>query len=635
MKKNVLKIGFLASFFVTLSLFGQEQTKTNVEKLDEVVVTATKFEIKKEKIGKIIYQINKEEIENLKGKTVVDVLDNIAGIHINGANSNDGKNKSTYIRGGRDRQILILIDGVPVNDPSGIITTFDLRLLTLSQVESIEVMNGAASTLYGSGAATGVINITLKKASKKPISINYQVALGTNNSQNNSNSNLNDINQNFSFNGTLNKFSYLASINASLADGLSEASSSKSLTNFKEDKFSATNAYARFKYLASKNLNFEIYTNFDKDIYDYDAGAFNDSEINNGKNEQFRVGFSSNFNYKKGSLKFIASANKIDRIFDSYNSWSNATDHYEYTGKTEVLELVNNYIFSNDFQLITGLNYQKQRNKTNSPFGSIDEELANNTIIDPYITAVYNATNGFNLNIGARLNNHSEYGNHLVYNINPSFNISTDFRLISSFSTAFIAPSTYQLFSQYGNTELNPEENKSVEFGFELLKKSFEINSVLFYREEDNAIILPDFITYANAQEGITAKGIETNVKIKTSKNINFRVSHSYVDKSSDVDYIPKNKITAAIESNSIKNTFLSLRFKNISKRTYYDQWVTGTIINLDTYSLLDFYASHRLINNRLTVFAQINNIFNKDYIETIGYTTKGRNVKIGLDFTF
>ena len=632
MKKR-FHLSWLCVFMAITNLIAQEK-KENVEQLEEVVVTATKFAIKKELIGKVIYQIKPEEIVNLKGKTVVDVLDNIAGIQINGANNSAGKNKSTYIRGGRDRHILVLIDGVPVSDPSGVNTTFDLRLLTLSQVESIEVMNGAASTLYGSGAATGVINIKLKKANPEAISLNYQTSIGTNNSQDDSKLNFNDFNQNVSINGTLNKFNYLATFNTSKIDGLSEASDENSSEKFESDQLKTTNAFLRLGYNFNKKLVIQVFGNYDKDVYDYDAGAFSDSDINNGEAKQQRVGITSNYNYTKGSFVLTASYNNIERILNSYNSWTNATDYFEYTGKTYQFDAVNNYKFSNEFQLITGLNYQKQSNLTNSPYGSIDDELANYKTIDPYITAVFNSASGFNLNAGARLNNHTEYGNHWVYNVNPSFNFTNNFRAISSISTAFIAPSTYQLFSQYGSLDLDPEEVQSMEAGLVFsLKDKLEFNSLFFYREEDNAIILPDFITYRNAEETLIARGIETGVSINVFEDLGIKLGHTYTSKSSDLDYIPKNKFTALLETDCVKNTYLSLRFKNISKRTYFDQYGTGTTLEFDAYNLVDLYASHNLLKDRLSLFVQVNNLFNSNYVETLGYTTLGRNFKIGLDF--
>ncbi|HSQ45386.1 MAG TPA: TonB-dependent receptor plug domain-containing protein, partial [Lutibacter sp.] len=125
MKKNSFYASALCLFFALTSLTAQ-QKNDSIEQLNEVVVTATKFDIKKEHVGKIIYQITPEEIENLKGKSVADILDNIAGISINGSNSSAGKDKSIYIRGGRDRHVIVLVDGVSVSDPSGVNTTFDL-----------------------------------------------------------------------------------------------------------------------------------------------------------------------------------------------------------------------------------------------------------------------------------------------------------------------------------------------------------------------------------------------------------------------------------------------------------------------------------------------------------------------------
>jgi vitamin B12 transporter len=434
----------------------------------------------------------------------------------------------------------------------------------------------------------------------------------------------------------MNKFNYLVTLNTTKTDGLSEASDKNSPTKFKSDKFLATNAYLNLGYSFTNTFKISLFGNYDKDNYDFDAGAFADSDINNGVNKQVRVGVSSDFNYRKGMLKVIASYNKNDRVFDSFNSWVNTIDHFEYTGKTYYVDVVNNYKITKEIQFVVGVNYQKQENNTNTPYGNIDEKLANYTTFDPYITFIYNASNGFNLNVGTRLNNHSEYGNHWVYNVNPSYNLTKKVKLISSYSTAFITPSTYQLFSQYGNVNLKPEENSTIEAGFEYqIFNKIDFTAVYFYREEKNAIILPDFITYSNANSISNAKGIEGNLSIEMIKKVNLKFGYSYIYKSADVDYIPKNKITASVETTALKDTYLSLQLKNISKRTYFDQWGSGSNINLDGYSLVDFYGSRKLIGNTLSVFGQVNNIFNKNYVETIGYTTKGINFKIGLDFKF
>ncbi|SFS32845.1 TonB-dependent receptor plug domain-containing protein [Lutibacter maritimus] len=633
MKKNVFHL--CTAMFLTLGTLNAQETTEKVEKLSEVTVVATKFAIEKEKIGKVIYQITKEELANAQGKSVADVLDNLAGIQIFGNNSSAGKDKSAYVRGGRGYQTLVLIDGVPLSDPSGINNAFDLRLLTLNQIESIEIMNGASSTLYGSGAATGVVNIKLKEAVKKPIALHYQLAIGTNNSQDNTTINLNDFNQNIAINGSLNKFNYLVNVNASSISGMSDASDENSTTKFEYDKFKPTNTYVKLGYNFSEKLNVALFHNFDKDIYDYDGGAFTDSDINNGENKQSRFGFSSNLNYSKGNLKFIASYNQNNRFLDEYSSWTNSMNYYEYTGKSIFADVVNEFKFNNQFQLITGISYQNQRNQTNSPYGEIDEDLAKFNMLDPYATIVYNSKNGININAGARLNIHSEYGNHFVYNVNPSYNISNNFRLISSYSTAFISPSIYQLFSEYGNVNLNPEKDNSVEAGIIYkLNDIVELNTVFFYRNMEDAILF-GASSYENANESINAKGVETILKTNKIHHLNISLGHTYTYKNADIDYIPKHKITAEVGTTSFKNTYLSLNFKHISKRTFFDQWGTGSTMKFDAYSLIDFYGSYSIIKNKVSVFAQVNNLFNEDFVEVLGYTTKGRNYKIGLDFNF
>src|SRR5678809_1654753 len=86
--------------------------------------------------------------------------------------SNAGKDKSLYLRGARVDHTLIAIDGVPVYDASGIGNNFDIRNLSVNQIERIEILKGSQSTLYGSDAIAGVINIITKKAGVKSFSGN-------------------------------------------------------------------------------------------------------------------------------------------------------------------------------------------------------------------------------------------------------------------------------------------------------------------------------------------------------------------------------------------------------------------------------------------------------------------------------
>jgi vitamin B12 transporter len=650
MNKQCVIIGALALCLLSTNVLSQEKTtqEKKVEQLEEIVISATKFELKKENTGKVIYKISQKDIQRNAGKSVIELLSNVLGVEIRGVNSNPGEPRSTYIRGGRSRQALVLIDGVPLSDPTGIEQSYDLRLLSLNQIESIEVLKGASSTLYGSGAGTGVINIILKKASENTVSGVYEVSLGTNSTSKNSTSSLNDKNQNISINGTLDKFKYNAFFNITGTSGFSSAKSTLTIP-FEEDTYTSNNGFLKLGYEFNTQFRIETFLNFDTFDYTFDAGAFNDSEINLGNQEQFRIGIRPQLKYKKGEVFLNASINSLDRSFESFNSFSGGTNVFVYKGTSVNLDLVNKYEFTKNFQLITGINYQKHENESISDFGNIDPDLANFNVVDPYVSAVYITDFGLSINAGGRLNIHSNYGNNFVYDTNLAFGIvkkeEINLKLISSYSTAFIAPSLYQLFSDYGSTNLAPETNRTFEFGFESkLGQQWGLSAVYYNRVEENKVIFlnlptPPYGIYANALETIDVSGIEADVTFTISKELTTTVGYAFVDKTSDIDYIPKNKLTASFVANPIKNLAISTMFKNVGERSLFDAFGSfgeaGKDVILPSYSLLDMNVNYKVLEGKVLLFGSITNLLNEDYEETIGFNTRGRNFKMGIRIQF
>lgn len=636
MKKQHVIVGIVASCLLCTKMSAQE-SKDKREKLDEVVVSATKFESKKENTGKVIYKITKKDILNNTGKTVLDLLNTIPGIEIKGVNTNPSEPRSTYVRGGRSRQVLVLIDGVPVSDPSGINQEYDLRLLSLSQIESIEILKGASSTLYGTGAATGVINIRLKKSSKKTFKIGYETSLGTNNTVQSNSSKLDDKNLNLNLSGTVDNFNYLASYSFSGVNGMS-AAKSNTATVFGSDPYSSSNALLKLGYEVNDNISVEGFLNFDEFKYDYDAGNYADSDVNNGNQKQVRVGVRPRFKYDSGEFYALATINKVERT--SINS---ATFFSE--GRSINVDLVNKFNFLEDkFQLITGFNYQEHSNNTTSPFGNIDKNIAHFSTKDPYASLVYISDFGLSATVGGRLNMHSEYGNHFVYDGNVSYKVlknnDFDLRLFTSYSTAFIAPSTYQLFSVYGNTGLEPETSKTIEFGFNTGYKDWlDVNVVYFDRKEDKAFIFqslnaPPYGIYMNSVDDLKVNGIESEITIKPVDNVSILIGYTYTNKKQDIDYIPKNKVVASIEASLIKNTFVSLVYRNTGERLarYFDVNTFTTVsVDLPSYQLLDFNVNHKILDGNVTLFGAVTNLLNEDYEDILGYSTRGRNFKLGL----
>lgn len=634
MNKKIVRISAL---FVLISTCALAQKKgvvlTGANELDEVVISDSKFALPKEKSGKVIVKITSDDLKKRPGQSIAQVLSTVTGVEINGNQSAAGKDLKYSIRGGRNRQTLILIDGIPVTDASNINLEYDLRLIPVEQVESIEVMKGAASTLYGTGAATGVINITLKKAEKKAVSGNVYLNIGTQTTAQEKNYSAQEYNQGFSFNGKTDKFNYFGALNSSEVDGMSQARPVSDSEKFENDGSSRVNSIVKFGFTPTKQLSFDFFANYDRLKYDFDADAFADDLYNYGKSEQYRVGFSPKYKYEKGELVINTAAGWMNR--DSFNYGSLST----YKSRNVNADAFNKYQIAEELFVIGGGQFQFFDMVNLTPYGDIQKELAKFNIIDPYATLVYNSDFGLNVNAGARLNIHSKYGNNFVYNINPSFSFSDiPLKLVSSYSTAYITPSLYQLYASfYGNLDLKPERNSTVEAGFELdlWNKKINLNAVAFYRQEANSIV---FLSggYDNIDGKYNAKGIETMFTYALTNQLKLRGNYTFtqVEKALDL-YVPRHKVNASVEYQPTTRTFFNVSYQFVDKKPdalfdpiTYEQ----TSIVTAAYKLLNATAKYELIKNRMTVFATATNILNEDFYEVIGYTTRGRNFKLGLN---
>ncbi|NNE33165.1 MAG: TonB-dependent receptor [Winogradskyella sp.] len=630
----LLGIGALYAGFAQI-----QKDSIKVEHLDEVVVTDSKFRLKRENSGKVITKITSDDLKKLQGQSIAEIISRSAGVEINGVRSNAGQNLSYFIRGGRNRQVLVLIDGIQVTDASQISNDYDLRLLNADQVESIEILKGASGTLYGTGAATAVINIKLKEASKKGFNLNLRNTLGTNQSANENNYAIEDFRNSVSVNGSLGKFRYLASFGHQFTDGLSAIASGN-----ESDAFNGHNVNLKLGYKLSNAITLNTYASFDKFIADFDDSFEMRDADNKSISNQYRVGLSPQLKYNKGSVTINTAFSKVEREVESgYPTRFNA--------QSTVVDAINRYNFNDKFYTIAGVNFQNnQMESFVIPFGntnfsqSISPDMAQFTITDPYINIVYISDFGLNVNAGARLNNHSEYGSHLVYSINPSFVKQTTFgylKGLATFSTAFITPSLYQLFEpSFGNTQLKPEENQTLELGAEISIEEKAIISLVYFNRNEKQFI--DFVDtgsfvfqYQNINTRFTASGLELVVESKITKavNLNLNATYTNVDKKLSLR-IPKIKINTRLDYQFSDEAVFGIVYQFNDKRedsVFNTTTFENDTVSLEAYGILDFYLSHKIINNKMTLFANVTNLFNEDYQELFGFATRGRGISLGF----
>ncbi|MFP5041363.1 TonB-dependent receptor plug domain-containing protein [Parasediminibacterium sp. JCM 36343] len=628
------KITLLSTALLTATaLLAQQDTVTN--NLDEVVVTANKLYQKQSTTGKVITVISKEQLEKSTGKTVAQVLNEQAGIVVNGALNTAGSVQTVYMRGANSGRVLLLLDGIPIGDPSEINNNFDLNLFSINDVERIEVCKGAQSTLYGSDAVAGVINIiSLKSGITKPINVKATVAGGK----------FNTYKGNVQVYGKADKLTYTARYSKIKTDGFSTAYDSSGKKEFDKDGYDGNMANASVQYQATSQLLVKAFTMYSQYRADLDAAAFGDkkNEFTKSKNLTSGAGFS----YKNDAVTLVGNYQytKTHRLYDdNYSAGSHFFSYNDYKGISQFAELYTTVKLGSGFSLLSGADYRygSYNNYINlvSSFGPYTSTSPDTSVSQTSMYAslsFIDKKNKFILEVGGRLNTHSRYNTNYTYTFNPAFNINKQWRVFASIASGFKAPSLYQLSL---NGLLLPEKSVNYEGGVQFQNKIFNTRAVYFIRHINNGIDYNTDINYVNSNffNYVSQKvnGLEYEINIKPTDKISINANYTLLlptevtqNRATFKDTVsynyllrrPKNTINVTIGVQPLKQLYLSLSGKYVSSR--YDAGGYGIAdVKLDSYFILGANASYE-INKYVKFFADAQNLTNKKFFDASGYNS-------------
>lgn len=642
MKNKVLFVSAML-----FSLIGHAQEENSPTQLDSVFIDS-KTLLPERNSGKVVTVISSEEIAQQSGASIADIVNNVAGIEINGSRSNDGQNLSYLVRGGRNRQVVIMVDGVQLNDPSQIANDFDLRLLAANTVESIEILKGASSVLYGSGAATAVINIKTKKVTDKKISATFSSTLGTNRASGDADNDIESFTNYVGVDGTLGKLFYDADFSHRYTNGLSAISAPEGAENFEADVFNRYNVRFKIGYRLSEKIQFSQFVSFDDFRSEFDDFSYLDAE-NLSNSKLFRTGGNFSWKYKNGTYVFNDSYAITEREIES-------SFPAMYKSKAYTFDTYADHRLSNQLRVVLGLNGNfSSFDSFTIPFGENDFQQqvfaddARFSIIDPYVNAVYISDFGLNLNAGMRVNIHSVYDTNFVYNLNPSYTFEIgqfNLKLLASYSTAYITPSLFQLYDPlYGNVELLPEENTTIEGGIVAdFGEKISLSAVYFTRDETNFI---DFVTvdpdnfifqYRNIEDKFNASGFEITSEVKLTDK--FEVSANYTNTQADERFllrIPEHKANGRFLYRIGQKSSISASYQFVGERSdafFNPETFLNEEIVLGSYGTLGLNANIQL-NDTIKVFASVFNLLDEEFEELFRYQTRGRNVRAGFVLNF
>lgn len=647
MFKKLLSIGALAAFF--LNVHAQEGASKD---LQEITITANKLPQKTTQTGKVMTIIPDSVIAQNSGATLTELLSRQVGIFVAGSHQVQGSNQELYLRGASYGNTLILIDGVPAYDPSAISGNFDLNLIPLTQIERIEILKGSQSTVYGSDAMAGVINIiTQKNKNQVKLRLNSNLSAGS----------YGTFRGNAGISGTIKGYDYSVFYNKQISKGFSAAAINpllSSIQTFDNDRFNADFVRAEIGRKTDKTSS-KIYAQISSYNNDIDAGAFKDEKDYTAQNSNFQIGGSEVLNLKKATLNFNYNFSSINRSYtdDSTSVEKGAFTKYQkgtYKSDAAFLEFYTNLFINKNLDALLGIDFRSTNTDQSyfsvsafGPFESepIDSKIAKANQFSGFFSVLLKELNGFNFEIGSRLNRHSVYGSNATYSFNPSYNIKDKIKLFVNASSGFKAPGLYQLFSPYGNQNLQPEKSQNLEGGVQLNqgKKNY-IRAVYFRRTIKDIII---FKSLNKEPYGIYENfdvqkdnGIELDGAVSFGDfylTANYTRLNGFLESKKEVYNLfrrPKNSgnINLSFQKNKF-STNLNLRLVGKRNDRFYDETSFSTKeIELQSYNLLDFYADYKF-NKSLKIYLDLRNILNQNYQEIYGYNTRGFNLMGGFQF--
>ena len=644
------KIFIAAAVLFSSQVYAQKDSTKN---LDEVVITATKFPIKQSLTGKVITVIDQQQLQRSSGKSLTELLNTQAGVIINGSTNVLGTNQDVYLRGAAAGKTLILLDGIPVYDASGISGAFDLNMISVDQVERVEILKGSQSTLYGSDAIAGVINIISKKGGAKKINVTANLAAGSYNTYKGA----------VGLNGTIKNTSYNVQYTKLYSKGFSTAEDLTDAGNFDKDGMDENVFRANISQKINNKFSVKANTQLSNYKTDADAGPFTDDADYVIKNKNSLVGIGVDYTLGKSVLHFNYNYNTTNRVYADDSASRSGFSYYskgDYTGKSHFVELYSNIAVTENIDVLVGADYRNQSTGQSyfsvSVFGpylspTLSDDSTKVNQFGAYTLIVVKDIAGFNVELGGRYNNFNKYGDVFTFSFNPSYLINKSIKIFGNISSGFKAPSLYQVYSEYRNPngELNPEKSLSIEGGIQYKKENVNIRAAYFSRNiTDNIVFVntstpPSYGYYKNADKQ-KDKGLELEASVnfgKVTLNANYVNLEGKIETKTgakDTSFFnlyrrPRQTINLNAGIELYKNWNMNIGVQSIGKR--YEITSYGAAPDeMPAYYIWNLYSSYTITKN-LKAFADFKNITDEKYSEVYGYNSRRFNFMAGINLNF
>jgi len=646
MGRNKTAVVVALAFLLATPLFpavGATDPAGQQQGIDEIVVTATRLETPGREVGNSITVITAEQIKEQGKTTVADVLRSVPSLNV-AQSGGPGQAASVFIRGAKSEHTLVLIDGVEMNDPSSTGRGFDFSKLAAGNIERIEIVHGPQSTLYGSDAMGGVINIITKKGTGK-LSGFLSAEGGS----------YRTFTEHAWVGGSTNIFNYSFDISRLDTDGFSAASERRG--NTERDGYANTTFSTRMGITPSKNFDADIILRYINTAFDLDnfGDAGGDDPNYKGKTKKFflraqsRLSLFDDLWEQKFGFSLSDQNQKFRNDIDADHPFD--LERSKFNGQIIKFDWQHNLYLHESNTLTLGA--ETKRETANStyysesfwgPYSSdFAEQSARTTGF--YIQDQIRLWNSWFTTLGARVDDHSRFGTKSTFRAASSYLFQgTSTRVKGSYGTGFKAPSLYQLYSTYGDINLDPEKSAGWDAGIE---QSFFQGRLIFgatyFRNNFKSMIDFDGGTskYINVGKA-ESKGVEVTLYGRPTEDLTLRTGYTYTDSEDKTTgerllRRPKNKVSFGANYRFLARGNVDLEVLWIGSRDdlHFDNFTyISSKVKLDSYMLVNLAASCNITEN-ITLLGRVANLFDKKYEEVFGYGTPGLSAYGGVRISF
>jgi vitamin B12 transporter len=596
-----------------------------------VVVTANRTSTPVDKVASSITVITAKQLQASHQTFLIDALRTVPGLYIN-QSGGPGTLSDIYLRGSASGDTLVLIDGVQVNDPSSTDRSFDPANLTVDNVDRIEILRGAQSTLYGSDAMAGVINIITKRGHGKPSSRltldggRYGTAEGR-----------------LETSGSSKAWNYAASASQIATAGYPAAALQTGDTHNDGYRNSTLSARLDGKLSDSFRLGFTgRYTNARSNYPDFPLDHAVDNGVHRYDSEQLTARLEARWQPVNGKWEHIfgVGSNAINRDYTDQPD-GQPVGLSNYNGKTYKLDWQSNYTADAKNLVTLGAERVQDESHFFSPFDASGTRRIANT--GAYAQDQITFSPQWLATVGVRADDHQSYGAKATYRVTTAYTLASATRLKATYATGYKAPSLYQLYDpQFGTSSLRPESSETYDLGIEqpVLHGHGAVSATYFHSDFTNLITFvgdntPTFGHYHNVSNAST-HGVETVASYRPTKALDVELSYTYTHtqdaNGNPLPRRPSNLYAATVNYQATKKLDLNLTAQYVGDRL--DPAPFPNTVTLPNYALFNLAGTYA-ISSEYRVFARIDNLFDKKYQEIYSYAAPRRGLYGGVTLAF